>query len=181
MALCIPFFAALPLGAGPEKFDWASLRQLMHRVVVSQIRCTPREADDLASEAVVDLLRATRRGSVQNIEGLAVTIARAKAIGHLRKCALQHRIMRHLDDLDLQVADVRTMPVDRMLAFQEVLFEIRQRLSDPERQLLEWRLQEKTWQELAEKTHETAAAIRQRWHRTTERIRDILQAMGFET
>jgi DNA-directed RNA polymerase specialized sigma24 family protein len=75
------------LTSGPDReLDWSVLRMTLRRHLARRAGAGDREyLDDLVQEASIRLLRATRRGPVEQIEGLAATIAHRTWVDFIRR------------------------------------------------------------------------------------------------
>lgn len=72
----------------PEQLvDWEDARRRLRAAIRVQLgRVDPDDLDDLASEALIHLLRVLRRdGAVRNLPGLVKVVARSTAIDEIRR------------------------------------------------------------------------------------------------
>jgi RNA polymerase sigma-70 factor (ECF subfamily) len=103
---------------------------------------------------------------------LLVGMARNKLAFQARKHHAQRRDVRRVravgdDDGQLTAADATP---SRKVAARELLVELQRRLSDDERQLVEWRQQGLEWAEIAERLHGSAEALRKKHARALDRV-----------
>lgn len=104
---------------------------------------------------------------------LLVTMARNKLLDHLRKQRADRR-----DDRRLQAsspAALATLPdggasPSELVARQDVLEQVRQRLSDEERALMESRMQGRDWAAIAVEQRGSAEALRKKLTRALDRL-----------
>lgn len=159
-------------GAPPDwpeaaRFLRARLRRLLPRV-------EPADLEDLAQEALIDLVRTSRREPIRNLDALLNTLARRKAIDLVRRRARWNALVRPLSERDEHEASARwrgTDPAER-LAFVVLQFFARERSAcEP---LARAFLAGHDWARVAGTMNLAATAIRKQWSRCVTHLRRTL-------
>lgn len=159
--------------------NWRDTLHLMKRVLKRHLQADEqREVEDLAQEAAIRLLRATRRGAVERVEGLASDIARKTAIDYIRTQARWRLLIRHTaDPADSEASlSTATPPGDPLDRFRFVVLEyFRGSDQDCEDLARVYFEDAETWNDVAGRLGMTPAAVRQRWSRCMGSLRDRIR------
>ncbi len=157
-----------------DRVDWKEARARMKRVIASNLKGSvdSDELEDLAQEAVVGLLRAVRRGGIQNLEAIEVTIAKRLAIDRMRR----KRWTEPLEDDPGTAAPERD---DEPLDPEEAQFYVGamlESLGEKCRELFDRWLETFNLAAVAERLRISHAAARKRSERCRERALEICRA-----
>lgn len=163
---------APPAGTPPdwpeaERYLAARLRRLLPGVQQADL-------EDLTQEALIDLLRTSRREAIRNSGALLNTLARRKVIDLVRRRERWNALVRPLSDHDEDDASARwrgTDPAER-LAFTALQFFARERSAcEP---LARAFLAGYGWAQVADSMGLAVTAIRQQWSRCVAHLRRTL-------
>jgi RNA polymerase sigma factor (sigma-70 family) len=154
----------------------------MTRVIAANLRgrVSLEDIEDMASDAVVRLMRAVRRGGIESLKAMQVTIAKRTAIDRLRKKGWTLPAGGDFADPDAVVnlaapseeLDESTSRIDIEFYLRE-LFEL---LPAGCRQLFEHWIETLNLKVVAQRLGITHVAVRKRRERCQDRAREILAA-----
>lgn len=110
--------------------------------------------------------------SPEQLQGLLLAMARNKLAMQIRRHRAQQRDVRRVADSPIEehtLANADSTPSQHVSA-KELLSEVRRRLSDEERQLVDLRNEGREWVEIAEQVGGTAEALRKKLARALDRV-----------
>lgn len=157
------------------RVDWKKAEATMRRVITANVGNAGRDdIDDLVQESQVGLMRTVQRGEVENVEAMAVTIAKRKAINWIR------RPKRVYEDLNSGPGEIAAPTEDRDgLAPEEIQFYVRELilcLSLVCKELFESWFRSLNLADVARELGVSHANARQRKGRCVNSLRDVLLA-----
>jgi RNA polymerase sigma factor (sigma-70 family) len=167
---------------GEREIDWNAARRFLRRRLELEVSGTERqELDDLVQEACVNLLRAVRRESARDLEGLMTVIARRTHTDFVRRRIRARRTLAPagLDGID--AADPRS-PHDDLVGelhrrLELIVLELFQRHGAGDCQALARAyFAEHDWAQVARELGMSHEAVRKRWSRCLEVPRRELAA-----
>jgi DNA-directed RNA polymerase specialized sigma24 family protein len=164
---------------GEFVIDWAVTCQFLRKRLVAELPGVERATiDDLVQEALIRLLRAVRRGEVDNLEALSTVIARRTAIDHLR--GAWRRFFEQPGEEGLDPPDPATLdpassePPVEMIAF--CTLEYFRSTESPCLDLARHYFAGRDWTVVANLTGKSQVAIRQQWSRCVKALRDAVRS-----
>jgi DNA-directed RNA polymerase specialized sigma24 family protein len=173
--------SSTPQSAGASEIDipWNRLLSLARKVITARLgRVDATDADDLAQEVMIRLIRYTRRETPENVEALARTIAERVSVDFIRRRSRWRLVLSEsvdIADLDEVTPAASTShwgdPVERV---GRVLIHGFQGTPECMR-LAEKFLANVAWNLVAEELGQSHAAIRQRWKRCLDTVRRELE------
>lgn len=157
-----------------DGIDWARTYALLCGTVSAQLRPEERrDVEDVASEALVRLYRALRRGPPRSLEALAVTIAQRTCADHIRRRVWTRRL---LDALAREPVSPDGRAEDWQERFRFVVLEFFG--STPCGSLATDYFAGLDWKSVAARNGESPDAVRQRWKRCLDRLRAAAKRSG---
>lgn len=164
------------------QLDWTTIREVLRRTIASKMdRHEPALLDDLIQEGCVRFLRASRRESVDDATGLAITIAQRTWLDYLRRISRYRMHFTELSDDAERVADTSSSadpllgdPRERLgLIVQEAL---RRRGAEECEKLAKAFLAGLDWRQVAATMDVGYSAVRKRWSRCLSTLREEISA-----
>ena len=160
---------------GETSIRWADARTFLRERLSRHLdRADPATVEDLAQEALVRLLRATRREQPRNLEALMTEIARRTYVDFVRRRRVQHALFAPLDDADRTpdpaaevIAEIGD-PVRRVRFIVLEFFESRHAAC---LELATAFFSGKEWAALASERGLRPEAVRQQWLRCVNQLR----------
>ena len=157
--------------------DWDRARILLRRSLASRAGAGDRDAvEDLVQEASVRLLRASRRGPVENLDALASTIAQRTWVDFIRRRVRWRRIfLENAEPADFPLSEGSEWSdlKDRLQFIVLALFE--REGADACRDLARAYFAEQDWKTVAGSMNQGYSAIRKRWSRCIQTVRRHLE------
>lgn len=169
-----------PAAPAPVRLpDWADVRAFVRR----RVRHTAPslgddDVDEVTQEALVRLLRAVERTPIRNAEALMNEVARRTAIDHLRSRTRWSRLLSPWDGVGppedtLPVQAPVGDPIERL---RFVVLEFFVANEAPCAELARQHFAGWRWDEIAERTQRSAAAVRKQWSRCMQVLRERFAA-----
>lgn len=163
-------------GPRPD-LDWKEIRRVLRGHLARRADSGDRDhLDDLVQEACVRLFRASRRGPVENLDGLASTIAKRTWVDFIRRRTRWRKVFS-------EGTEWETVPVfaeyelgDPRDRLQFIVLELFDRNgSDGCRDLARAYFAEMDWKTVAESVNRSYAAVRKQWSRCVQEARRLIR------
>ncbi len=132
------------------------------------------DIEDLTQEALIDLVRTSRREPIRNLDALLNTLARRKAIDLVRRRDRWSVLVRPLSQSDADAITERwrgTDPAERLAFVVLAFFASERSACEPLARAL---LAGHDWTEVAAAMNLAAAAVRKQWSRCVAHLRRTL-------
>jgi DNA-directed RNA polymerase specialized sigma24 family protein len=133
---------------------------------------TADEIEDLAQEALIDLVRFARRQHIDNLPALLNTFAKRRAADLYRRRARWRRLQ------DPLLAEGHASPAADLAHIERLAFAVLRYLESvgaPCTELARLHMHGHEWQEVAQQRGSTVEAIRKQWSRCLARFRQALE------
>lgn len=162
--------------SGPE-LDWDALRNSLRRHFVRRAGTGDREyLDDLVQEASIRMLRAIRRGPVDQLEGLAATIAHRTWVDFIRRRARCRKLFSAGAKTEATVGPEAFAWGDPAERLRFVVLELLDREGSTGcLELARAYFAEMDWKSVASLLDRTHDAVRKAWSRCIETVRRMVK------
>jgi RNA polymerase sigma factor (sigma-70 family) len=158
--------------------EWARLRARLLRELRRQIRADAETLEDLAQEACVRLIRAIRHDPASDPAAYVKVVAQRTGSDYLRGIYRQRRLMESVETGELELAIAQAHATDKgelIERLEFVVLELLEREQATEcHQLARAWFDGRNWRDLAEQRKIAHSALRKRWSRCLERVRELL-------
>lgn len=168
------------MSSGPRRepeLDWATVQASLRRQLARRAGTGDREyLDDLVQEASIRLLRAVRRGPVNHVEGLAVTIAYRTWIDFIRRRMRCRKLFSAGAKTEATVGPEAFVWGDPAERLRFVVLELFDREGSTGcLELARAYFAEKDWKSVAASLDRSHDAIRKAWSRCVDTVRRMVK------
>jgi len=156
-----------------DTIDWETARRFVRDVVARALRGrAPDEIEDVTQQALIGVYRAVQRSRIQNLEAFMVTVANRQSLSFLRRMKV---VSKHTDAVAAEVAGVGAPTsrndVDLIAWIRFLVAEALGRGSECHELALA-HFAGRSWKELAAERGTGHAALRKRWSRCVQTLKE---------